>query len=359
MEDNLKYWLALSRIKGVERLSVMNAITGLGGVDSLFTDGFRIVEKYSPELAAGIKSFKDWDWVQDEIGRINANAEVVGIADKAFPALLKEIFDPPPMLYVKGKALAAFDAPCIAIVGTRRPSHYGLRMAERIASELAGAGVTVVSGMARGCDSAAHKGALAAGGVTVAVLGTGIDVAYPPENKKLSDEVAEKGLLVSEYPMGTPPMPYNFPRRNRIIGGLVTGILVVEAPLRSGALQTARLALEYGRDVFAIPGAVSSPKSAGTNKLIKDGAGLVETADDILSALNIVRSRVEDEAPLPELGSVEGLIWGALSIDEPRHIDDIAVKTGLGVAKASAFLLDMELKGLVKQRQGMCFLKAF
>ena len=361
MVDNFKYWLALGRIKGVERMPVHDVVTALGGVDRLFNGNLRAVAQYSPELAAGIKEFDGWDLIEREQEKIRREAVGgAGVTDAKYPALLREINDPPPFIYFKGAATDVFNSPCVAIIGTRRPSHYGLRMSERIAFELASSGVSVVSGMARGCDTAAHKGALKAGGATVAVIGTGIDVVYPSENKKLSDEVVEKGLLISEYLMGTPPLPYNFPRRNRLIAGLVRAVVVVEAPLRSGALQTARLALEYGRDVFAVPGAVSSPKSAGTNRLIKDGAGLVETGDDILNALNIPKVDLSDGAPstrVPELNGAEKSIWGALSLDEAVHIDAIAAKSGLSVAKTSSLLFEMELKGIVRQRPGMCFIR--
>jgi DNA processing protein len=220
--------------------------------------------------------------------------------------------------------------------------------------------VSVVSGLARGCDSAAHKGALSAGGVTVAVLGTGIDVTYPPENKQLHEEIAAKGVVISEFPMGTKPQPYNFPRRNRIISGLSLGVVVVEASFRSGALMTARLALDYNRDVFAVPGLATSDRSMGTNKFIKDGAGLVVRAEDILDALGIaatVAAAGGAGAPLTDtsaFGVEERLVFDTLLSDE-LDIDTVAEKTGLSPARVSAVLMGMELRGLIAQSPGMRF----
>lgn len=308
-------------------------------------------------MCVGVKAFDAWDWVDDEIALIEkAGARVVAFTDAGYPPLLREINDPPVMLYVKGE-LPDFESPAVAVVGTRHPSHYGLKMSEVIARDLAYSGVTVVSGMARGCDTAAHKGALFAKGRTIAVLGTGVDVPYPGENAKLYAQILEAGAVVSEFPMSTPPAPYNFPKRNRIISGLSLGVVVVEAPLRSGALQTARLALDYNRDVFAVPGPVTSPKSMGTNRLIKEGAMLVETAADVLGALNITgESRAAAGTEPLALSGDERVVWDSIK-DDPVHIDAIISATGLSAPVASALLLDMELRGLVVQTPGMCFLR--
>ncbi|MBI5970937.1 MAG: DNA-protecting protein DprA [Deltaproteobacteria bacterium] len=293
--------------------------------------------------------------MDNEISLIEkTGARVVAFTDPGYPLLLREIVDPPAMLYVKGE-LPDFGNPAVAVVGTRRPSHYGLKMSEVLARDLAYSGVTVVSGMARGCDAAAHKGALSAKGRTTAVLGTGVDVPYPRENAKLYEQILEDGAVISEQPMSTPPAPYNFPKRNRIISGLSLGVVVVEAPLRSGALQTARLALDYNRDVFAVPGQVTSPKSMGTNRLIKEGAMLVESAGDVLGALNITVGRLAGAEPTALKGD-ERVIWDSLK-DAPAHIDAVISATGLSAPAAIALLLDMELRGLVAQRPGMCFLR--
>ena len=280
--SRIKNWLALGALKGIRRRSIHDALEAIGPAEKLFacTDKeFNLTPPtpitIDPKLMAAINSFDKWDEIERVIDRTDeTGVRILTLADESYPKMLRSIDDPPLTLFVKGPG--TFNSPSVAVVGTRHPTPYGRNMAENIARGLAQAKLTVVSGMARGCDSAAHRGALTGGGETIAVLGTGIDVVYPKENKKLYDEIASLGLLVSEFPFGTAPLKGNFPRRNRIVGGISLGVLVAEAPLRSGAMMTARLALEEGREVFAIPGPVSSPKSAGTNKLIKDGAYLVE-----------------------------------------------------------------------------------
>ncbi len=238
-----------------------------------------------PSLLRLLGSFDDWDWVEAELERAReAGAAIISIADDAYPPGLREIPDPPLVLYAKGDISIASQDNALAIVGTRRPTHYGLRMSERLAADMASLGTVIVSGMARGCDMAAHKGALMAGGATAAVLGTGVDRCYPVEAERLYEDICARGLVLSELPMGTEPFSYNFPRRNRIISGLSRGVLIVEAPRRSGAMMTTRLALEQNRDVFAVPGPATSYKSQGPNSLIKQGAFLVEEAGDILAS---------------------------------------------------------------------------
>ena len=199
-----------------------------------------------------------------------------------YPTLLKEIFNPPRELFIKGSIILE-DACAIAIVGTRTPTAYGIKQCEKISCELAKKGITIVSGMARGIDSVAHKSAIKAGGRTIAILGSGLNRIYPPENKKLYEDISKNGAVISEFAPNTPPMPYNFPKRNRIISGMAIGVVVVEAAVRSGSLITANFALEQGRDVFAMPGNINSPRSNGTNALIKDGAKLVEDVSDVLN----------------------------------------------------------------------------
>ena len=284
-----------------------------------------------------------------------------------FPKALLSIPDPPPYLYVKG-TICKKDVNAIAVVGTRVPTQYGIAAAESISRELAGSGITIVSGMARGIDAAAHRGALAANGRTIAVLGSGIDVIYPSDNKKLYEQIISSGAVVSEFPIGTAPLAENFPQRNRIISGLVKGVLVVEASEKSGSLITAGLALDYGRDVFALPGNITSFKSKGANKLIKQGAKLVEDARDILEELSIsgtgmVKTGFKPAPALPDslrkiqadLSSEEEKIISLL--DEPSFIDTIIQRTGLPAQKISALLLDMELKGLVQQQAGKQFIR--
>lgn len=279
---------------------------------------------------------------------------VVDFLAPDYPKVLLEISDPPPFLYVRGELKGLEDA--VAIVGSRRASTYGLLTTERLAGELARHGVTVVSGMARGVDTAAHRGALKGGGRSIGVLGCGIDVVYPPENRRLYQEMAEKGVLVSEFPMGTTPLAENFPRRNRIISGISRGVLVVEAVKNSGSLITARCALEQGREVFAIPGNITSCGSRGTHQLIKDGAKLVEGVEDILEELPLRSMVAADTDPSPgfSLTPQEAGIYTLLA-ESPLHIDDIIVKSELTVGDVSAILLRLELKGAVTQLPGKHF----
>lgn len=344
------------------RFDIPGVISRFGGIKNIFHETEAALSGFSSVFAKCVKEFKDWEWTEKEARLIAQHSvRIITYEDPAYPGLLKQTYDPPCVLYAKGRDMDG-KLPAVAIVGTRHPTHYGLKMAETIGRELGAMGVTVVSGMARGCDMAAHKGALSAGGMTVAVLGTGVDIAYPKENKKIYDQISEEGLLLSEFPMSAPPQPQNFPQRNRIISGLSSGVLVVEAPLRSGSLMTARLALDYNREVFAIPGQVTSYQSIGTNKLLKEGAILVENAGDILKALSLVYVPAEDKEekkePIPNLGAEEMLIWNSME-DEPVHIDRIMEKTSLSVTRASALLLDMEIKGIIKQVPGKCFLRSF
>lgn len=355
-DEGLKYWLALARLRGIDRLGVRGLLQRFSTPREIF-ESPDAIESFSSVLARGVREFDGWGWVEDQLGAIEkAGARALTFNDPGFPPLLRHIQDPPVMLFARGRA---FDekAPPAAIVGTRHPSQYGLKMAESLGRDLASMGLCVVSGMARGCDMAAHKGALSAGGFTTAVLGTGVDLAYPPESKRLYEEISEKGLLLSEFPMATPPAKHNFPARNRIIAGISLGVVVIEAPLRSGSLMTARLALEYGREVMAVPGQAMSDKCAGTNRLIKDGACLVDCAEDVGSALSLgCVAPKADRCVQVSLADDERLIWSALDL-EPVHIDRLIEETGLGAMRASALLLEMEFKGLVRQFPGKCFAK--
>ena len=361
ISSGLRDWLALGAVKGLNRSAVIGLLKSFGSPGAVF-DGCRsgaigAESGLTGKALKGISSFNDWAWVDDELALVESHgARVITYNDDEYPALLREIYDPPYLLYAKGLPFKSDTAPVVAVVGTRRPSSYGRLMAEAISRDLAYMGVVVSSGMARGCDTEAHRGALKAGGFTVAVLGTGIDVVYPKENKGLAEEIAASGLLLSEYPISTSPQSYNFPRRNRIISGISSGVLVVEAPLRSGALMTARLALEQNREVFGVPGPANSPNSRGVNRILKDGAALVECAEDITKALGLV-SLAPDTASIPDAaGPDERLLLTALGPDSV-HIDAIIERTKFSVAKASALLLDMELKGLILQRPGKCFLR--
>jgi DNA processing protein len=298
----------------------------------------------------------------------------IEVGDAEYPAQLVSMPSAPDALWVSG-GLVDEDAVAIAIVGSRRATPYGLDMAEQIARDLAARGVTVVSGLARGIDSAAHRGALAAGGRTIAVLGSGVDVVYPPENRRLARQIAERGALVSQFAPGTPPLPHHFPQRNRVIAGLGLGVVVVEAAERSGSLITAGFAAELGREVMAVPGRATSAESRGTHRLIQDGAALVTRWEDVVDQLPVRwRSCVRAEAraagsdsgvaaPVAEgAGHGEGDpdtrgVLGALG-DEPVTIDEIIETSGIGPGRAAALLLELELAGRVRQVDGKQFVRA-
>ncbi|MFZ5822411.1 MAG: DNA-processing protein DprA, partial [Chloroflexota bacterium] len=272
--------------------------------------------------------------------------------DEAYPQRLREISQPPPVLYLRGELLPE-DTWAVAIVGTRRVTPYGRQVTEQIASFLAGNGVTVVSGLARGVDAIAHQAALRAGGRTLAVLGSGVDRIYPPENRALAEQVCEHGALLSDYAPGAAPESANFPPRNRIISGLSMAVVVVEAGETSGALITAEFAAEQGREIFAVPGSILAPQSKGANKLIQQGALPLLSASDVMQALNLTRVGQHKAArkAIPS-DAVEAKLMGALG-DEPLHVDEIRNQTGLPVEKVSATLIMMELKGMVRQVGGM------
>ena len=282
---------------------------------------------------------------------------ILTLDDQDYPERLRLIPDPPRVLYRLGEMLPQ-DGAGIAVIGARAATAYGRTVAERLGRELAAAGVTVVSGLARGIDGCAHRGALAGGGRTVAVLGTGLDRLYPPEHRRLADGVAARGALLSEFPLGAEPEPWHFPLRNRVISGLARGVVVVEAAVRSGALGTADMALEQGREVFAVPGPITSPTSAGTNRLIRQGAGLVEGARDVLEAFPDLADRLPavdaGTAALAGLSEPEQRLLSAIG-SAPLPIDDI-IRVSPGPAAATAALLTaLELKGLVRQQPGKIF----
>lgn len=278
--------------------------------------------------------------------------EFCTLRDAVYPPPLTAIYDPPAVLYYRGR-LPAWDK-AIAVVGTRRCSTAGRRTAIKLAADLAAAAVVVVSGAARGIDTAAHQGALTAG-ATVAVLGCGVDVAYPPENRALLQEITRSGAVLSEFPPGTRPAPGQFPVRNRIISGLCRGVLVVEAAEKSGALITADCALEQGRDVFAVPGGVFADRSRGANNLIKQGAKLVDSAADILDEYGWRATAAPAAAPV--LSPDERLVYDAVRADVAVTLDDIAAQTSLPVSRAACVLLQLELQGLVQQQPGQQYLR--
>jgi DNA processing protein len=287
----------------------------------------------------------------------------LGHRDPGYPSLLATMSSPP-TLAVRGR-LAPEDALAVAIVGARRASAYGLEVAERLASELAARGVTIVSGLARGIDTAAHRGALAAGGRTLAILGTGIDVIYPPENRRLAADIQNQGAVLSQFPDGSPPLPGQFPARNRTLAGLALGVVVVEATLRSGALITAGFAGDLGREVFAVPGRVTSELSAGPHRLIQEGATLVQQWTDIVQELPEAARRAVLAAPvtsaqadLPTPGSDEGRVLAALSCDAPQHIEQLIARCSMEPARLAATLIDLELTGWARQLAGQRWVAA-
>ncbi|MCX5908088.1 MAG: DNA-processing protein DprA [Deltaproteobacteria bacterium] len=357
---NLFSWVALAMAPGVGAVLFKRLLETFRSPERVFqakTRELEGVEGIGPKVAAALRRF-DWGpQVEKEIRSAEEKgAELITWEDAAYPDALKQIYDPPSLLYVLG-SLAERDQRAVAVVGSRSPTVYGQAAAERITRGLSRQGITVVSGLARGIDSISHRSALAAGGRTIGVLGCGIDVVYPPENRELFGEVAAQGAVVSEFPLGTPPDRDHFPIRNRIISGLSLGVAVVEATLRSGSLITARFALEQGRDVYAVPGNVDSPRSAGTNRLIKQGAKLVTQAEDILEEI-LPRFSAEPPVPPvpPKLSAEEEKVYALLG-HQFLHVDEITSQSGLPTAKVAAILLSLELAGHIRQIPGMRFAK--
>ncbi len=363
-----RYWLALKQVPGIGNLLFKRLIEVYRTPEVVF-DAAEIdlaqVEGLSLKLAKAIHAFDDFDVVDRELETLEkASVALLTLGDPAYPARLLAIYDPPPVLYVKGILLdgnrgSEDEAPAIAVVGTRKTTAYGRRVADRLCQALSEQGVTIVSGFARGVDGIAHRAALRAGGQTIAVLGCGLDVVYPPEHKKLYHELVEKGAIISEFPLGTAPVAHNFPKRNRIISGLSLGCLVVEAGLKSGSLITARLAMEQGREVFAVPGAIDSDLSAGPHQLIASGAKLVQTVDDILVEIlpqHRSRPHVVDAPSLPLLEPAEVLVFETLSF-EPKHIDVLIQESKKPGSSIPGVLLTLELKGLARQMAGQYYVK--
>jgi DNA processing protein len=308
------------------------------------------------EVRAALRRFDRWRDVDAQLARLDrAGGRLVTWDDASYPELLRQIHDPPLFLYVLGE-LSAADAYAVAVVGSRDASPYGRQMTAVICEGLAGRGITVVSGLARGIDAAAHDAALRAGGRTVAVLGSGIDVVYPSEHHRLHMRIAKTAAVVSEYPMGTQPDAENFPARNRIISGLSLATVVVEATERSGSLITAHCAAEQGREVFAVPGPVAA-RSRGTHQLLRQGAALAESADDVLREI-APHLRAAPAAPAPHLSDLETAIVAQLD-DVPRSVDEVITRTGLAAGTVLETLLVLELRGVIRQLPGQSFARAF
>ncbi|NVM23543.1 MAG: DNA-protecting protein DprA [Desulfobacterales bacterium] len=360
--ESLIHWLALKTVPGVGNRMFLHLVMHFGGPEKVFdasTDELLKVEGVKSGMASLIAGYEVPKKVEEDLALVRNNGlRIVTFSDPDYPGLLRHIPDPPPLLYVCGRLRP--DSLNIAIVGSRNATSYGRTVTERLSGDLARRGFTVISGMARGIDSAAHTGALAANGKTVAVLGCGLGTIYPAENKGLFHRIAESGAVISEFPFLTPPEPHNFPVRNRIISGLALGTVIVEATNKSGSLITARLAAEQGREVFAVPGSVSSFKSMGTHRLIKQGAKLVENVNDIIEELNVGQAAPSpgpEEAPDMPLTLEEKIILNELS-PYPIHIDRLARQVSLSPGRVSSLLLQLELKGLVTQSPGKVFTRA-
>ncbi len=369
------HWLALSLTPGLGATRGKRLSEFFGGVERVFRASLTELEAAGVQAvsAQAIATGRSLELAQDQMAEAaRAGAQVVTLDDSAYPAPLRQIYDPPLLLYVRGD-IAKLARPALAVVGTRHPTPYGSAMAERLACDLAARNLVIVSGLARGVDSCAHRGALAGRGHTVGVLGTGVDVIYPRENQRLADQILTSGgALVSEFPLRTFAAPQNFPVRNRIISGLCLGVLVVEAGEYSGTRITARCALEQGREVFAVPGNVTNRGSWGPNTLIKQGAKLVASWEDVWEEFSEgVRAQLApaaDESKAPATASLftdeplaphEKLILGVLRADEARHIDELVERLEPQVSSSEIFaaLFELELAGKVRQLPGKNFVK--
>jgi DNA processing protein len=369
-EGSLASWLTLQAVDGVGDRTVVKLVQAFGSPEAVLAaePDALILAGCSPELVESVRRGPE-PGIRREIDRQTKTAErlkirVITLFDRSYPARLRTISDPPPLLYVRG-ALLERDDVAVAIVGGRRATPLGRVVTEEIAQELAGGGVTIVSGLARGIDAAAHRGALAGKGRTIAVLGCGIDRTYPPEHQALRRSIESHGAVISELPIGASPLSHHFPRRNRIISGLSLGVLVSEAAKDSGSLITAKLALEQGREVFAVPGPVKEDACRGSNGLIKEGAKLVERAQDILdeivpqidarlrAGLSVGGAAEEPRAPLEK---EDAAVYEALSY-EARSVDAVIERTGLNAAKVAASLISLELSGRIRQLPGQQYIR--
>ena len=365
-------WIALNMTPGVGPRAATKLLERFGSAGAVFHARRHELEslRLKPETIESIIKREFHERATGELERVKAlGADILILDDGSYPTLLREIDDPPPILYVKGDWQACFEQPGVGVIGSRQCSTYGENASEMLSRDLASRGITVVSGLARGIDSAAHRGAIRGQGRTVAVMGTGIDTVYPRENNGLVREILDSGgCLVTQFPLGTPPLKDNFPYRNRIISGLSLGVLIVEANERSGSLITARLAMEQNREVMAVPGNITSGNSFGTNYLIKTGAKLVQQWQDVVAELpseisaailppKIDRS-VPDQAekkqtPVPaDLTPEERTIWALLTPDESTHIDILLQSSGLSFGDLNSALVSLDLRDLIRVLPG-------
>ncbi len=353
------YWIALSLIDDIGPVISKKLIEIFGEPEKIFNasrDDLLSIEGIGIKRVESIKSFSKWKIAEDIIRETESlGIRIITLNDPQYPEHLKTIPDPPPVIYIKGEPVSN-DRYALGIVGTRRPTNYGRYVAERLAEEISLLGITVVSGLARGIDTVSHLSSLKAGSRSIGVFASGLDIIYPPDNKRLVEKIIDNGYVLSEFPPGTPPEKENFPRRNRLISGLSLGVVVIEAPLESGALITAHYAVEQGREVFAVPGNINSRNSEGTNNLLKQGAKVVTSVDDIINELSShLRGFIrKDKQSSLEINDIEKDIINVLSY-EPAHVDDIARSSKKSVSETLSILLQLELKGIVKQMEGKRF----
>ncbi|MCL5289184.1 MAG: DNA-processing protein DprA [Acidobacteria bacterium] len=364
-------WLALALTPGLGARHAGKLLRELGSPEAIFAASLTTLESFRlpSAVAQAIRSQKPLSDAEKELAGIRKNGcALLHWDEPAYPQRLREIYDPPPLLYVRGNP-ELLDKFSISIVGSRRPTPYGVQMSERLARDLAERGLVIVSGLARGIDSCAHKGALAAArGATVGVLGAGIDVVYPKENKKLFAQMEERGAIITEFPLGSFPAPQNFPIRNRVIAGMALGVVVVEGAQYSGSLITSRLAMEFGREVFGVPGNVTQPASFGPNLLIKQGAKLVTGWEDVIEELPteiraqlfpVEPSSQQERAALFEasLSETERTLFALLNTDQALHVAELVEQSGLNSSEVLAALFELEMKNYVRQLPGKNFVK--
>lgn len=381
-QEETLHWLALRMVPGLGPISGLRLLEKLKSPQAIFRASQTELEAagLSPAQARNVASGCSFDEAVEQQQRmLNAGAELISYADERYPQRLRKIFDPPLMLFAKGR-VELLTTHCVAVVGTRRPSPYGLAATERLSADLARAGLGIISGMARGIDTAAHKAALAEEGDTIAVFGCGVDMLYPSENRKLYEVISQKGLLISEFPMAAPAYPQNFPIRNRIVSGISWGVLIVEGAQHSGSGITARVAMDQGREVFAVPGNITSKMSWGPNLLIKQGAKLVQEWTDVTNELpapvrrelvsraqqKFLLEGLEDGAepalPTPEepMKALAQKLLNHLQVDVPQQLESL-VETFEGTSSSELIgaLFDLEMSGLIRQLPGKNFVKVW
>ena len=371
--DSSQYlgWLALALTPGLGARMAGKLLQEFGSPEAIFSASLTALEsrRLPAAVAQAIHTRQPLSDAAKELAMVQAaGCRLLTWDEPEYPRRLREIYDPPALLYVRGN-VELLGRHMISIVGARRPTPYGNQMAERLSRDLADRGLVITSGLARGIDSCAHRGALSSPtGATIGVLGCGIDVVYPKENKKIFAEMEKRGAIISEFPMGTFPAPQNFPIRNRIIAGMSLGVVVVEGAQYSGSLITARLAMEFGREVFGVPGNATQASSFGPNQLIKQGAKLVTGWEDVVEELPtpvraellpVETASAEERAELVQrdLAPTERPLYELLSLDESRHVDELVELSGLTSSEVLAALFDLELKGVVRQLPGKQFLK--